>query len=443
MINLKISQNQSQNQRNKIAQRIKISSKKSQKSLHSRKSSQKSLVSRKSSKNGKLTGDNKIQEFKIGKEDDVQSDHENFSDNSSEDGGKKYDEKYLEKAKVVEEKSHTIQEFKIGDQASDDDYEDGFSSSGKDEKPIKQTSLKEKKVIKKATTKTSKDSPVEVKTKKAIAKSPNKKQTKTSESPVRQKTETKAKDKITSNTKQVIKTATKSKAQKSSIPSAKLNQDLMSISKPDEFKIDDQYQPNTPDSDDEIKSSIYSSKKANVNSEIDESINEEYGSIKENRGKATESRFPDLNDGSAPEPKINEFKINDQVSEESFGKFEDEKTESVQNSVYESIEKSTRLKDMADKKYGAKERPKQETESSISEDYAKSVTKSITKPVTKPPKDKKIVKETLKRSETNLNSHRSRGVNMIEPNEFKISDVGSNIRYEGFSESEYICVNIV
>lgn len=179
---------------------------------------------------------------------------------------------------------------------------------------------------------------------------------------------------------------------------------------------------------------FYSSKKNknNINESIEDDISE---SLKQSRDKMGESSIPDLIEGSAPEPKIKEFKINDQVSEESLKEIEDEHEETIQSSIYESVEKSNRLKLMADQKYGVKERIKIETESSIPEEPIKSISK--------PPKDKNIVKKNLKHSKTDLDSNNTKDLNKSEVNqhskhfqEFNINDAGSKVGYEGFSESK-------
>lgn len=86
---------------------------------------------------------------------------------------------------------------------------------------------------------------------------------------------------------------------------------------------------------------------------------------------------------------------------------------------------------MAHKKYGARESIKVETESSIPEEPIKSISK--------PPKDKK----NLKHSKTDLESNNTKDINKSEINknskhfqEFNINDEGSNIGYDGFSESK-------
>ena len=125
--------------------------------------------------------------------------------------------------------------------------------------------------------------------------------------------------------------------------------------------------------------------------------------------------------------------------------------DTIRSSIYESIEKSTRLKEMAEKKYGTKERPKKSETESIESKPKKgnmhnkkslpSIKESESERKSKSPKK---FQKKVKRMETENRSQYVRDVNQSESNtkkqnfqEFRISDAGSKIGYEGFSESKY------
>lgn len=129
--------------------------------------------------------------------------------------------------------------------------------------------------------------------------------------------------------------------------------------------------------------------------------------------------------------------------------------DTIRSSIYESIEKSTRLKEMAEKKYGAKERVKRdlssESEQQLISDKNKKSKTSTEKKNSIPKKRKSLNKivenkntKKIKRTETEAQSSYRRDVNQTEIvesqknfNEFKISDAGSKVGYEGFSESMF------
>lgn len=157
-------------------------------------------------------------------------------------------------------------------------------------------------------------------------------------------------------------------------------------------------------------------------------------------------------DKPAPEPKISEFQIKDQVSEISSiilqEDEEDEVEDTIRSSIYESIEKSTRLKEMAEIKFGQKDRQKPtDTESDFQtvkeETESKAITHKDSEISTKKSIGKRPPKGYLK---SESRSHYIKDVNKSEIvtekekknfQEFRIDDADSKIGYEGFSESNY------
>ncbi|CAI2374055.1 unnamed protein product [Moneuplotes crassus] len=358
------------------------------------------------------TKQHETKEFKIGEEIEVESDYEKFSDDSDkETSNKKKIEKKKKESPIAQE--NKIEEFKIGDTQLPSDY-DGFSDDDNDKKE----KTKPKSPMKKLAEKSKSPDP---KPKKKVVKKIIKKGTKKSRGSSKNSSESPSIRKgssITSNKSKIVKTVKKkAKASNSNTRKKdpapkkypKLNQDLMAVSTPNEFKINDQ--------------------KSNVSGGSLDEISEEIGSKSSEKSQVPASKYLKKKEKPAADPNIQEFQINDNLSEDTFIKLEDEEDDTIRSSIYESIEKSTRLKEMAEKKFGAKDRPKpSDTESSLP------VIKEKTRDIGRPPKklEKSVTEKAQYVKEVNQSEVSEKPRNFQE---FKINDADSKFGYEGFSDN--------